>query len=304
MDSSSTDARIDARQSSALKVPSALTELEARAVPGVLGKICLERIADYEGQDEVALAESVFRPHPAFDNSLKAPQTDESSPASPLTVIAEIKRASPSQGRIADLDPVAAADAYAAGGAAALSVLTEPRHFGGSLAALHQVVSRQEARAAVGQLPLPALRKDFTVHPAQIVEAASAGASAVLLIVATLGEKLADYLAFTHGLGLQALVEVHTERELDLALAAGAHIIGVNNRDLTTLDIDLDVSPRLLRRARAAGHQGPLVAESGYKTRQDLLSVEGLADAVLVGTSLAGSGDLSGALRALTGRTD
>ncbi len=148
------------------------------------------------------------------------------------------------------------------------------------------------------------LRKDFTVHPAQIVEAASVGASAVLLIVATLGERLADYLAFTHGLGLQALVEVHTERELDLALAAGAHIIGVNNRDLTTLDIDLGVSPRLLRRARAAGHQGPLVAESGYKTRQDLLSVEGLADAVLVGTSLAGSGDLSGALRALTGRAD
>lgn len=300
MDSSSTDAR----RSPALKVPSALTELEARAVPGVLGKICLERVADYEGSDRVALAEGVSDSVPAFDNSLRVRQPHEPSPASPLAVIAEIKRASPSQGRIADLDPVAAADAYAAGGAAALSVLTEPRHFGGSLAALRQVVSRQAARGAGGQRPLPVLRKDFTVHPAQIVEAASVGASAVLLIVATLGERLADYLAFTHGLGLQALVEVHTERELDLALAAGAHIIGVNNRDLTTLDIDLGVSPRLLRRARAAGHQGPLVAESGYKTRQDLLSVEGLADAVLVGTSLAGSGDLSGALRALTGRAD
>ncbi len=101
---------------------------------------------------------------------------------------------------------------------------------------------------------------------------------------------------------MAALVEVHDEAELELALASGAEVLGVNNRDLTTLAIDLENAPRLLSRARAAGFEGVLVAESGYRTREDLRTVEGLADAVLVGTSLAGSGDLAGALRRLTAR--
>ncbi len=280
-----------------LTPPEPLPEREARAVPGVLGRICLERLADYVGHESVTVSGRERDLPLAFDNSLTGRRPNREAGASPLAVIAEIKRASPSQGPIADLDPVAAAADYAAGGAAALSVLTEPRHFGGSLQALEDVVLSQRGFGN----PLPVLRKDFTVHPLQVVEAADAGASAVLLMVAVLGERLADYLEFTSQLGLQALVEVHTEAELDLALAAGSRIIGVNNRDLVTLSIDLGVSPRLLERARGAGHTGPLVAESGYRSRDDLRSVEGLADAVLIGTSLAGSGDLASALRALTG---
>jgi len=215
--------------------------------------------------------------------------------ATPLAVIAEIKRASPSQGAIAPLDPVAAARAYQAGGAAALSVLTEPRHFGGALRNLADVAADQ------GSQGLPLLRKDFAVHPDQIVEAAEAGAAAVLLIVAVLGEHTRAYLQYAAELGLDALVEVHDDSELDVALEAGASIIGINNRDLRTLEIDLATAPHLASRARADGYAGVLVAESGYSTREELRAVEGLADAVLVGTSLAGSSDLTEALRRLRG---
>src|SRR5690606_24711035 len=189
-----------------------------------------------------------------------------------------------SQGAIADIDPVAAARAYAAGGAAALSVLTEPRHFGGRLAHLSDVAADQQN--------LPLLRKDFTVHPRQLTDALQAGASAVLLIVAVLKEATGAYLDYAHALGLDALVEVHDDSELAIAMAAGARIIGVNNRDLTTLETDIETAPRLCRRARADGFDGVLVAESGYRSRDDLRTVEGVADAVLVGTSLAGSRDL------------
>lgn len=291
MASSSTDP-------AAMNRPLPLARAAAAAVPGVLGRICSERLTDYEIGDGVALAVRYQGLSNAFDNALVSRSEARSSGASPLAVIAEIKRASPSQGPIANLDPVAAAEAYAAGGAAALSVLTEPRHFGGSLDALRAVVARQHA--ADRDNGLPVLRKDFTVHPDQLIEAANAGAAAVLLMVAVLGERTGEYLEYSRALGLEALVEVHTEAELEVALAAGSRIIGVNNRDLTTLQIDLSVCPRLLRAARQAGHEGPLVAESGYKTRDDLRSVEGLADAVLVGTSLAGSGDLTAALRRLT----
>ncbi|MEX2543330.1 MAG: indole-3-glycerol phosphate synthase TrpC, partial [Trueperaceae bacterium] len=207
---------------------------------------------------------------------------------------AEIKRASPSQGAIAELDPAKAAQAYQAGGARALSVLTEPRHFGGDLGHIGLV------RAASW---LPVLRKDFTVHPAQLREAKSAGASAVLLIVALTAGLTGAYLRYARGLGLDALVEVHDEAELDQALAAGAEIIGVNNRDLRTLEIDLETAPRLMSRARLAGFDGVLVAESGYRSGDELRDLSGLADAVLVGTSLAGSGDLEGAMKRLTAVT-
>lgn len=149
---------------------------------------------------------------------------------------------------------------------------------------------------------IPVLRKDFVVHPAMLREAADWGASAALLMVSVLGEAVGDSLRTAHHLGLDALVEVHDEAELEVALAAGPEIIGVNNRDLTTLHIDLGVSPRLIRRAREAGFTGLLVAESGYRTPGDLEGVRDLADAVLVGSSLAGSGDLEGAARRLLGR--
>jgi indole-3-glycerol phosphate synthase len=269
-----------------LDAPPPLPAEELAAVPGVLGRIALERHADYQGTPGTGNASgSDGRPGAggAFAAALRAPG---------LSLIAEIKRASPSQGAIAPLDPAEAARAYHAGGASALSVLTEPRHFGGDLAHIGL------ARAASG---LPILRKDFTVHPQQVREAASAGAAAVLLIVALSGRLTAAYLELARSLGLDALVEVHDESELDLALAAGAEIIGVNNRDLRTLEIDLATAPRLLAKARAGGFAGVLVAESGYRSRKELQELQGLADAVLVGTSLAGSGDLEGALRGLTG---
>ncbi|GAA5532164.1 indole-3-glycerol phosphate synthase TrpC [Deinococcus aluminii] len=248
-------------------------------VPGVLGRIVRERAADYAAADPHL---GPARPRAGrFRAALSGPG---------LALIAEVKRASPSEGAIAPLDPAQAALAYEQGGAAAISVLTEPRHFGGDAAAL---------RAVVGAVDLPVLRKDFVVHPAMLREAADWGASAALLMVSVLGEAVGAYLETAHHLGLDALVEVHDEHELEVALASGAQIIGVNNRDLTTLATDLEVSPRLIRRAREAGFGGVLVAESGYRTAADLESVRGLADAVLVGTSLAGSGDLTRAAREL-----
>jgi indole-3-glycerol phosphate synthase len=285
--SRSSDSRpADGRYKAGLDMPLPLPAEELAKVPGVLGRIALERRADYQGSAGTSHGSgSDDRPgtRGAFAAALRAPG---------LSLIAEIKRASPSQGAIAPLDPAEAARAYRAGGASALSVLTEPRHFGGDLGHIGL------ARSAAG---LPILRKDFTVHPEQVREAARAGAAAVLLIVALTGRHTAGYLELARSLGLDALVEVHDETELDLALTAGAEIIGVNNRDLRTLEIDLATAPRLLARARGAGFPGVLVAESGYRRQEELQELRGLADAVLVGTSLAGSGDLEGALRRLTG---
>lgn len=267
-----------------LVVPGALTAAEAAAVPGVLGRITAERVAAYRHAEltDVELAEvAALLERPGFADALRLPG---------LQIIAEVKRRSPSLGKVADLDPLTAATAYESGGAAALSILTEPNHFGGALAHLKEV--------AAG-VALPLLRKDFTVHPAQLLEAKSAGASAVLLIVAVLGAHTQGYLALARRLGLDALVEVHDERELETALASGAGIVGVNNRDLKTLTIDLGTAPRLMARARDAGFAGLLVAESGYRSANELLSVRGLADAVLIGSSVAGSQDPGAAVRQL-----
>ena len=252
-------------------------------VPGVLGQIALERLLDYNNVELAPLDLLTLPQRPSFYDALRGEQ---------LSVIAEVKRASPSLGVIADLDPVEAACAYWRGGAAALSILTEPRHFAGSLAHLEEVSS---------VAPLPLLRKDFTVHPAQLSEAKRAGASAVLLIVAVLGERLQAYLDLAERLELDALVEVHGEAELDLALASSANIVGVNNRDLRTLEIDLNNAPNLIQKARGEGFTGLLVAESGYSEPQQIEGLRGVADAVLVGSSVAGSGDLEGAIRHLRG---
>jgi indole-3-glycerol phosphate synthase len=260
-----------------LTIPQPLTQATLESVPGVLGKICRERLADYH--------------HAKVDDTLavsRRPNFAEALKCEGLAVIAEVKRSSPSQGKIADLNPVEAAKAYEAGGAAALSILTEPRHFGGELEHLEQVAAH---------INLPLLRKDFTVHPVQIVEAKRAGASAVLLIVAALQEQTKPYLDFAHALGLDVLVEVHDEAELEIALEAGSKIIGVNNRDLRTLEIDLNNAPRLIQRAKDSGFAGVLVAESGYSKPEQLQKLLGLAHAVLVGSSLAGSSDLTKALR-------
>ncbi|WP_043801842.1 indole-3-glycerol phosphate synthase TrpC [Deinococcus gobiensis] len=258
---------------------TAVRDVDFSKVPGVLGRIVAGRVQDYRDADPDLGAPRAGERR--FEAALRGPS---------LSLIAEVKRASPSEGAIAPLDPATAARAYEQGGASAISCLTEPRHFDGHLGALREVV---------GAVALPVLRKDFVVHPAMLREAADYGASAALLMVSVLGEAVGEYLEMAHHLGLDALVEVHDERELDIALGSGARILGVNNRDLTTLNIDLAVSPRLIRRARGAGFGGVLVAESGYRTAADLGPVRDLADAVLVGSSLARSGDLARATREL-----
>jgi indole-3-glycerol phosphate synthase len=207
-----------------------------------------------------------------------------------VNVIAEHKRRSPSRGSIReDLAPADVARRYAEAGAAALSVLTEPESFGGRLE--HLV----EARSAVS---LPALRKDFVVDEWQLWEARAAGADAALLIVAALtGAELARFLAATREAALEALVEVHDRAELDCALEAGASVVGVNNRDLRTLEVRLETSLDL---ASDIPDGVVAVAESGLRTGSDLRRLRDAGfDAFLVGESLMASPDPGAALRAL-----
>ncbi len=188
-----------------------------------------------------------------------------------LSVIAEIKRASPSAGFIGDAEPAEWGARYEAEGASCLSVLTEPESFKGSL---------EDLDAARGRVALPVLRKDFTVDEAQILET-GARADAVLLIAALFEEDiLARYVSLAVEVGLTPLVEVHDEREAELALESGARVIGVNNRDLRDFTVDLATTERLA--PRLAGMS--LVAESGVKATEDARRLrEAGADAVLVG---------------------
>ena len=215
-------------------------------VPGVLGEIARKRAS------EVAPYPLPKPPSvPSFKEALLRPG---------LSVIAEVKKQSPSAGVIREVDPVEAALAYARGGARAVSVLTEPHRFGGSLLDLKRV------REAVD---LPLLRKDFVVDPFMLEEARAFGASAALLIVALLGELTGAYLEEVRRLGLEAF--------------------------------SLETAPRRGRLARKRGFGGVLVAESGYARREELKALEGLFDAVLVGTSLMRSPNLEEALRQLVG---
>jgi indole-3-glycerol phosphate synthase len=213
-----------------------------------------------------------------------------------LAVIAEVKKASPVRGVFdPDLDPVARALAYARGGAAAVSVLTEPRHFLGELAFLTAIRDGLEAR---GVPCPPLLRKDFLFDPYQLYEARAHGADAVLLIVAVLGDPLlADLIALARQLGMDALVEVHDEGEVARALTAGADLIGINNRDLRTFRTDLATTARL-RPLIPAGKV--VVSESGIGGAADAAAVRAMGvDAVLVGESLMTAPDVGAALTAL-----
>ncbi|HVV86006.1 MAG TPA: indole-3-glycerol phosphate synthase TrpC, partial [Kofleriaceae bacterium] len=211
-------------------------------------------------------------------------------PGQPARVLAEIKRASPSAGPIRpDADPVAIAHDYEAGGAAALSILTDRRYFDGDLRFLSRV------RAAV---ELPLLRKDFLIDRYQVLEARAAGADAVLLIVGALDDALlAELHAFATQLGMDALVEVHDRAECERALAIGARLVGVNHRDLRTFTIDLGLTAALAPLVPAGT---VLVAESGIRTPADVARVvEAGADAILVGESLMRAASPGQALRAL-----
>ena len=214
------------------------------------------------------------------------------SGAAGLSVIAEVKRRSPSKGALAaDLDPAAVAGAYAAGGAACLSVLTDEAFFGGSAADL------AAARSASG---LPVLRKDFTVAAADVCDARLMGADAVLLIVAALSDdELASLYELAGRLGLDALVEVHDEWELERALALGPRLVGVNQRDLATFELD---PLRAMRLASAIPAGVVAVAESGIRGPDDARRLAGVGyDAILVGESVVTCEDPSAAVRALRG---
>ncbi len=209
-----------------------------------------------------------------------------------VAVIAEVKRRSPSQGVIAEtLDPRQQATAYAAGGARAISVLTERHHFGGSV---------QDIIAVRAGASLPVLRKDFILDPVQIVEARAVGASAILLIVRALTEsRLGELVGVARELGLGQLIEVHDERELRIALSLEPQTVGINSRDLASLVVHPVTHHRLLPQVPA---DIVAVAESGLAGRADVERVAGWgADAVLIGTVLSRAPHPERAVRLLSG---
>lgn len=259
----------------------------AESSPGVLDKILAARRKRLEEaqarvpQGRLEEAAAVRRDYRDFMGALSGQA---------LRVIAELKRASPSRGLLRrEYSCRELAQGCESAGAAALSVLTEEDFFLGSLADL------EEARAAVH---LPALRKDFILDAYQVFESAAAGADALLLIVAALGDReLRSLLELGHRLGLASLVEVHTAEELERAVAAGARIIGVNNRNLKTLEVDLETSFRL----RAKIPRGCLaVSESGIRRPEDLRRLADAGfNAALIGERFMEASSPAGELAAL-----
>lgn len=255
---------------------------------GFLEDICEQKRAEVASRRKVMPA-SALAPHPAarrhgFLESLSRPG---------IRLVCEVKRASPSEGAIAgDDDIVKRAHTYRAGGAAAISVLTDGLHFGGSL---------DDLRTLREEVSVPLLRKDFVVDAYQVAEAESAGANAVLLIVAALDQPhLRDLYQEIRGRGMEALVEVHDARELERAVDLGARVIGINNRNLKTLEVDL-ATCRALLPTLPGDCVG--VAESGISSYAEVEELHELgARAFLIGTSLMRSPDVAATLRALQGR--
>jgi indole-3-glycerol phosphate synthase len=219
--------------------------------------------------------------------------------ADTISVVAEFKRASPSKGRfVTDVDPAGVVEEYALGGAAMISCLTDEPFFEGSLADLETVVEATNR----ADRPVGVLRKDFMIDHYQVDEARAWGASCILLIAACLDDQLLQGLhGYATSLGLSTLMEVHNERELDRVLDAGATLVGINNRDLKTFDVDLSLTERLVRRIP---YEVVVVGESGISNRSDVQKMAAAGvDAVLVGESLILQDDRASAVRALTGVT-
>jgi indole-3-glycerol phosphate synthase len=253
----------------------------------VLGRIVDARRAEVAHRKrsvpETVLRMAVKRAEPVRDFSVALTRDA-------TNVIAELKKASPSAGLLRkEFDPVALAQGFEQAGAAALSVLTEEEHFQGALSYL------RDARAATS---LPVLRKDFIVEPWQVWETRAANADAFLLIVAALdAEMLTELLSLGRELGMEPLVEVHTRSELETAITAGARIIGVNNRDLHTLEVRVETSLELIE---AIPGDCIAVSESGLRSAEDLARLRAAGfDAFLIGERLMQEADAAGALRRL-----
>lgn len=244
----------------------------------------LDKIMSWKRQEVARQMESTPMAHLKALAALAPPPLDLAAALTAeagASLIAEVKRASPSKGLIAkDWSPTAIAETYAASGAAAISCLTDARFFQGKIAYLAEIGEHLRAR----NLARPLLRKEFIYHPYQVYEARAAGADALLLIVGVLGRAdLRELLQLTNRLGMSALVEIHDEAELEQALAAGAQIIGVNNRDLKTFVVDIETTARLREQIPA---DKIVVGESGIRNAADVKRmVEMGCDAILVGES-------------------
>jgi indole-3-glycerol phosphate synthase len=253
----------------------------------------LDRIVD-DTRDEVARRREqvpLARLEAALGNRPEARPFQEALTRPGVSVIAEHKRRSPSAGQIREGATVTeVVHAYERGGAAALSILTEPFHFGGSL---------DDLREALAATELPILRKDFIVDPYQLYESAAVGADAILLIVAVLDpDHLYDLLREARHLDLDAVVEVHDERELEIALDVEADVLGLNNRDLNDFSVDIERTYELLADVPAGK---TVVAESGYSSREQLEELERVGvDAVLIGETLMRAPDVEAACLELT----
>jgi len=261
---------------------------------GFLTDLVTELRMDLEAHplDRAALTAGADAMPPARD---AAGALSAAADADGVALIAEVKRSSPSAGSIAaDADPATQAAAYESAGAAVVSVLTEPVHFGGSLADLRAV------RQAVG---VPVLRKDFLIDVDQVLAARAAGADTVLLIAASGDDHaLGELLAAARELGMEPLVESHTDDDLERVLATDARIVGVNARDLESLEVDVAAALDRIRRIPA---DRIAVAESGIRTRDDVArAVDAGASAILVGETLMRAGDPAEAAGALLGRKE
>jgi len=249
-------------------------------IEGVLEDLQARRVSDAELLEQIVAAPKVRDAHAA----LAKPGTQ---------IIAEVKRASPSKGALADIAaPTSLAQEYEKAGAAVISVLTEARRFSGSIADLKNVRN---------SVSLPVLRKDFIVTEYQVQETRAIGSDLMLLIVAALDDhQLRDYQALAHELGMNVLVEVHDQVELERAVASGARIIGVNARNLKTLDINEGAFAELLPQIP----EGIIkVAESGISSREQVALAESLgAKAILVGETLVRAGNPAQAIITLLGR--
>ena len=205
-----------------------------------------------------------------------------------ITLIAELKKASPSRGIIrGDFNPLKIALTYQANGASALSVLTDERFFEGNLKILKELKER---------VTIPLLRKDFIIDEYQIYESLYYGADAILLIAQILtGEELASFYKIAKDLGMDVLVEVHNEEDMEKALKSGASIIGINNRDLTTFRVDITTTQRLIR---LIPENKVKVSESGIKTYEDVMFLKSLGiNAVLIGETFMDADDIAGKMR-------